>query len=234
MKKNNIIITLILIIIVSIILFIVFGNKNNKVKTSLTKEESVNIIHNIEDNFYSDINNAKKGKYKDYLYCNKVDCRKIDDFNIKEVKYIEALTNENSVYQISYSWSCKTKENCIYNEQYVDNNVSPYYEVNKDNEIVNYLGNIFEQDFNIIKDNFKDAITNQKNGEEVKYLPYNDLEEFNIKTIDYVKTLSNSNFVYKIGYEYKRVGDNSLKEDYSYYEVSNTFNIIKNIGGYNG
>lgn len=230
MKKDNIIITLVLIIIVSIILFIVFGNNKTFVKTSLTKEESANIIHNIEDNFYNDINNAKKGKYKDYLYCEKVDCRKIDDFNIKEVKYIETLTNGNNVYQISYSWSCKTKENCIYNEQYVDNNVSPYYEVNKDNEIVNYLGNIFEQDFNIIKDNFKDAFLNQNSDEGTNILPYSDLEDFNIKTIDYVKTLSNSNFIYKVGYEYKRKRDNSLKEEYLYYEVSNTFSIIKSLG----
>ena len=85
MKKNNIVITLIIIIIISIVLFVVY-NKKTKIKTSLTETESKIVVNSIKDNLYKDINNAKKGKYKDYLYCDKVNCKKIDNFNIKEDK----------------------------------------------------------------------------------------------------------------------------------------------------
>ncbi len=228
MKKNNIVITLIIIIIISIVLFVVY-NKKTKIKTSLTETESKIVVNSIKDNLYKDINNAKKGKYKDYLYCDKVNCKKIDNFNIKEVKYVETLLNGNTVYQINYTWSCKDKESCIYNEQYIENNVSPYYEVDKSNKIINYLGNIFEQDFNIIKSNMNDAVDKIKNGESVSFLPYTSLEQFDIKTIDYVKTLDNSHFIYKISYKYKEE-DKDLVEEYSYFEVTNTFEIVKNIG----
>ena len=230
MKKNNIIFTLVLIIVICIVLFVVFNNKAAKIKTSLTEEEKLSNIKEVENNFYKDISNAKRGKYKKYLYCDKTDCTKIDNFNIKSVKYIETLLNGNTVYQVNYTWSCKDKKECLYNEQYIQNDVSPYYEVNENNEIISNLGNIFEQDFNIIKDNFKDAVSLIKEGEEVSYLPYSGIDTLTIKTIDYVKTLDNSNFVYKVSYDYTCNSESCPKSSYSYYEVSNTFEIIKDLG----
>ena len=231
MKKNNIIFTLVLIIVICVVLFVVFSGKAAKIKTALTEEEQLTSAKQIEKNFYQDISNAKKGKYKKYLYCDKTDCTKIDKFNIKNVRYVETLLNGNNVFQINYTWSCKDNKDCLYNDQYIQKDVSPYYEVDKNNEIINNLGNIFEHDFNIIKSNFDDAVGLIKSGENVKFLPYSGIDTLNIKTIDYIKTLDNSNFVYKVSYDYTCSDKNScLNSDYSYYEVSSTFEVLKDLG----
>ena len=99
------------------------GNNTNVTPTTPDRGTTNGAItdEQVISNFYKTIEEVKQGKANSALLCNvdypqRVDCTKIKEFNVKNIKKVKDLDGA-SVYEFSISWSCKDNNTCFYNPQ---------------------------------------------------------------------------------------------------------------------
>lgn len=113
-----------------------------------TKEEL------IKQNFLNDIDLVKNGTGgidQKYLMCDDIyKCENIGAFYIDNVEFYENGEDNQPVYKIKLSWTCKDNGECFYNEQYDYNEetklneVETFYKVDENNKIIECLGNSYD------------------------------------------------------------------------------------------